>query len=502
MEVLPSDTIEIVKSRIQTDNELPPHKKQLLFAGNKLDDRKTLSDYAIHENSKLSLNCTSITLETLFGITTNILIELNKSVWDLKQRIEYIPHQYLRLFYAGNELEDERTLKQLCDKRITCLLKGDVRLLFVELSVPTLHSKICLQVVFEMHVFHIKAMIEQRKHIPVYLQTLMYDGELLDDSKCLKDYSLKENCTLQLKIETNSYLTNFSMTVSNIYDESDQVEITKLNPQHILNEVPEIMQYIEPQRNIYHEAVLLEANKSIQNLLIENKSILYVTAFNDFPLIIRRPMMGNVQVIGTAPDETVMEVKSKLDAVEHQLFMGSLSLPDHQTMNECGITPASELFLVYPGEVPLFIKTRFTEELVCCNPSCNVRELKQIISRALDISKEHQQLIFHQNRLSNATKKLKSYGISSGATIFLVVAPKELEIHVRLPSQSVLTLICSTDDNINDVKMKVELEEGVPFDCQILPFENDKMTLREANVKPGKCLQIQYHGMLLNLLQA
>ena len=198
--MLPSDTIDDVKRKIERDSGTPKDQQRLTFGSKPLtDDGKTLDDCNIKHESVLTLEPMQITVKTPDGKKIQLTVTPDDKPKDLKPRIgdkTGIPVPEQRLEFNGEPLDDNEPIGKQGVRH------GDV----VELQPMVINVRKPDGMVFKLTVTpedtinEVKRKIKDKEGIAPHVQRLFFGSTLLDEpTDTLRDSGVKHGSTLDLK---------------------------------------------------------------------------------------------------------------------------------------------------------------------------------------------------------------------------------------------------------------------------------------------------------------
>ncbi|XP_055349290.1 polyubiquitin-like [Paramacrobiotus metropolitanus] len=115
-----SDTVEIMKKKIEDVLYMPPDQQRLIFDGKQLEDNRTLSQYNLHAGAVVHLvlrlrGGMQIFIKTLAaGKSISLIADAEDTIASVKRKVhdrEGLPYETLRLIFNGKELVGDRTLQ-------------------------------------------------------------------------------------------------------------------------------------------------------------------------------------------------------------------------------------------------------------------------------------------------------------------------------------------------------------------------------------------------------
>jgi len=214
----PADqTVESVKNTVQRREGIPVSEQQLFFGGSELENGRKLNSYEIKDGSILDLiplvvaspttTPTGMLLfvKTLTGKTLTLNIDPLDTIRDLKNQIklkEGLPISQQCLVAAGKQLDNNLMVS-------TCNIQNQ-SVLHLVLRVPS-HGPVQITVVgangkdlqFDLTLGYtikdVKERIQTREGIPSRQQTLLFNGERLDEDRTLASYDVIDGAMLQLE---------------------------------------------------------------------------------------------------------------------------------------------------------------------------------------------------------------------------------------------------------------------------------------------------------------
>lgn len=428
-----------------------------------------------------------IHVRTPRGKVIDLFVEPTDTIDDVKRMVqdeEKIPTKdEIRLRFNDKPLDDKPTLEE------SGIQNGDV--LDMEPMIicvkDTRNKTHTLTVDPADRVRDVKKQIERKEGTPVEQQRLFFGPKELKDGPTLRDSGIKHKDTLQLEPMQIHIKTPEGKTVTLNVKPDDTIQDVKKKMEQ-KEKIP-----VGCQRLVFRNKELDDPKSTLDDNNIKHGDTLNLEPMQ---IHVRLPNgTKKITLTKVKPTDTIRDIKRRVEDMEgtpsqdQRIFLGTKELDDGPTLKDYNIVHNDTLDL---EGMYIFIKdwagNKFKLDV---EPTDTIDSVKEQIRVKEGHPKKNQFLIFKGTLLEDQPT-LSDYGVKHKDVINL----DRMKIYVRDWNGKTFPLDVNPTDSVDDVKHKIEDQEGHPKDKQKLYFDKVSMddpykTLDDHNVKYKDTLDLK-----------
>jgi ubiquitin C len=194
----PNNTIDQIKSKLESQEGIPKTKQRLTFNGKPCLDKKTLDDHGVQHQSVLHLDPMIVHVRTPQGKILLFEVDPTDTIQDMKDRVERkekIPIDEQRMLFGKKPLtNDTATLASEGIKHKDTIDMEPMHIIIKDWN----GKKFPVNCDPDTTIDDIKDKIEKQEGHPKPIQFLIRGGTLLEDPKTLRDYGIKHKDVVNL----------------------------------------------------------------------------------------------------------------------------------------------------------------------------------------------------------------------------------------------------------------------------------------------------------------